>query len=79
MKQVVTITPQWQVHIPLKVRELLELNTPGKAELEVTKKGILIKPKKSKLVNLAAKYEGVQPIDKLDIDNIRDHIDYSKR
>jgi len=77
MNTTITITSQWQIYIPEKVRQMIGLTKPGKAELEVKKDRLVIKPKKSAVLKLAGKYKNVKPVKKIDIDNIRDQIDYA--
>lgn len=78
MLQTISITPKWQIHIPVKFREKLGLVKPGIAEVEIVKGAILIRPKSSPLLKLAGKYRGKKPIKKVDIERIRDKIDYSQ-
>ena len=75
--QVVSITPKWQVHIPVEIRKKAKLETPTRVEVSVEDGKIVLKPKKSKILSLAGKYRGRKPVKKIDLDKIRDYIDYS--
>lgn len=70
-----TITPRYQVHIPVAIRKAVNLTTHGKAKI-IAKDGIiLIKPApKSEVMQLAGSLKIPQSVD---IKNIRDQIDYS--
>lgn len=75
MTQTVTITPQWQVHIPKKVREMLKLDKPYKAKLTVKDNKIILEPQRSSIFELKGKLKKRHKPG-IDIDNIRDYIDY---
>ncbi|MGB9706605.1 MAG: hypothetical protein ACPLXP_00820 [Microgenomates group bacterium] len=77
MEQTIAITPKWQIHLPVKFREKLGLITPGLVEIKLVKKMLIIKPKPSPLLKLAGKYQNRQPKRKINIERIRDYIDYS--
>lgn len=74
----ITITRQWQVHIPKNVREGLGLKTPGKAKIETKGKKIVITPKESEILKLAGSLHHLYKKKPIDIDNVRDHIDYTR-
>lgn len=77
MKQIIHITPQWQIYLPQKIRKFLSLERPGQAEVEVKDDIICIKPLKSAILKHAGKFQkfNTPPVD---VENIRDHIDYSQ-
>ncbi|OIO17866.1 hypothetical protein COV53_04945 [Candidatus Gottesmanbacteria bacterium CG11_big_fil_rev_8_21_14_0_20_37_11] len=77
MLQTITITPKWQIYIPEKIRLAIGLFKPTRAEITVRQGTILIKPKKSRLLQMAGKYHHLSKNKKIDLDNIRDVIDYS--
>lgn len=77
MKTTISITSNWQVHIPKSVREQLGINKPTQATLELAGESIVIKPKKSKFLSSAGMLHKDYKKKKIDLDNIRDHIDYS--
>jgi len=78
MPQTINITNKWQIHIPVAIRKKLGLTHPSQATIKTTNKGeILIKPKKSGVLSLAGKYKGIKPVKPVDIENVRDYIDYS--
>jgi bifunctional DNA-binding transcriptional regulator/antitoxin component of YhaV-PrlF toxin-antitoxin module len=78
MLQTITITPKWQVYIPQKIREILGLTMPTKAKIKVEKNTIVLIPQKSKLLMMAGKYKDYARKKKIDLENIRDQIDYSR-
>lgn len=78
MMQTISITPKWQIHIPVKFRKLLGLVKPGIAEIELVKDAFIIRPKPSPVLKLAGKYRRRKPVEEIDIERIRDKIDYSK-
>lgn len=71
---ITTITPKFQVHIPVEIRKKAGLTTHGKAEVTAEKGKIIIKPIKSKFMSLKGKYKVKNPIP---AEKIRDFIDYS--
>jgi len=77
MLQTISITPKWQIHIPVKFRKLLGIVKPGIAEIELLKDAIVIRPKPSPVLKLAGKYRHRKPVKKINIERIRDRIDYS--
>lgn len=78
MDTTITITQQWQIYIPEKVRMLLDLVNPVRARLEVKDKSIVITPQASVVLSLAGKYKALAAKKKVNLDRIRDRIDYSK-
>jgi len=76
--QTISITPKWQIHIPVRFRKILGLVKPGIAEIEIVRDAIVIRPKPSPILKLAGKYQGKKPVKKIDIAKIRDEINYSK-
>lgn len=78
MLQTITITPSWQIHIPVELRKILGLEKPGLAEIKVVKDAFLIRPKTSPILRLAGKYAKIRPIVKIDLEKIRQKIDYSQ-
>ncbi len=74
----VEITRQWQVYIPKRVREVLGLDKPGRIAMEVKKDKLILHPKKTGILSLAGKFEEKAKRVKVNLDRIRDYIDYSK-
>ncbi|PIP61670.1 hypothetical protein COW99_02770 [Candidatus Roizmanbacteria bacterium CG22_combo_CG10-13_8_21_14_all_38_20] len=75
--QTVSITPKWQIHIPVSIREELGLTTPAQADVFVEDEKIIIRPKESKIMRMGGSLSGKKPIRPINIDKIRDYIDYS--
>lgn len=73
-----TITPNWQVHIPVAIRKAIGLTRHGRVKVEVAKEAIILKPEKkgSDFMSLAGSIKAKTPKN-IDLDNIRDYIDYS--
>lgn len=78
MTQTITITPRWQIYIPLKIRKKLNLTLPGKAKIETINKSIIIKPQPSLLLKMSGKYKEIAKKKKVNLENIRDVIDYNQ-
>ncbi len=78
MLTTISITNKWQIHIPKAARKALKLEKPGTAEVEVKGGKLVITPVKSKILELAGKYEKYTKGKKINLDRIRDYIDYSK-
>ncbi|MBI4999174.1 hypothetical protein HZB97_00125 [Candidatus Gottesmanbacteria bacterium] len=77
MNQTIAITPKWQIHIPVRFRQALNLTTPGLVEIKLVRKEMVLKPKTSPVLKLAGKYRHLKPVKKINIERIRDYIDYS--
>lgn len=75
MQMLVTITPQFQIQIPVAARKKMGLTTHGKAKLSVQKGKITLEPVKKDIMNWAGKFKVKHP---LSAATIRDHIDYSQ-
>lgn len=75
MQTFTTITPKFQVHIPVSIRKKIGLVKHGKAAIKADKTRIIIEPVKSKFMSLAGKYKVKNPIP---AEKIRDYIDYSR-
>lgn len=78
MVQTITITPSWQIHLPVEFRKRLGLKEPGKMDMILENDKIILKPKKSKLLKMAGKYKTKKPSKKINLAKIRDQIDYAK-
>lgn len=76
--QTVSITSKWQVHIPVAIRKKLKLEKPMQAVISVSNGTIVMKPTESKILSLAGKYKRLKPIKPINLDRVRDYIDYSK-
>lgn len=78
MNQIVSITSKWQVHIPVDIRNKLKLKKPSQAEIYIEKDKIVLKPKKSKILELGGSLAGIKPTKPINLDRVRDYIDYSQ-
>ena len=76
MQELTTITPKFQVHIPVSIRKKAGLTKHGKAYIRAEKKKIIIEPidEKKGILSLAGKFKVKNPIP---AEKIRDYIDYS--
>lgn len=75
MRTLTTITPKFQVHIPVSIREKIDLKKHGRAVIRVEKDKIIIEPIKSDFLSLGGKFKVKKPIP---AERIRDYIDYGK-
>ncbi|MEK7127467.1 MAG: AbrB/MazE/SpoVT family DNA-binding domain-containing protein [Patescibacteria group bacterium] len=78
MSLAIAITSNWQMHIPQAMREAAGLNAPGIVMATVSPGEITIRPQKSKIMSLAGSLHAAHLKNPIDIDNIRNYIDYSK-
>lgn len=78
MNQTISITSKWQIHIPVSIRKRLKIEKPSQAEISVRGDEIVVKPKKSKILEMAGKYQHLKPVKPINLDRIRDYIDYSE-
>lgn len=77
MQKTITITPSWQIHIPLQIRERLGLTKPVKARINIEQGRMIITPEKSALLSFAGKFKKHYK-KKIDLEKTRDYIDYSR-
>ena len=69
-----TITPNWQLHIPVELRKLSGINSHGMVSIKAQKNKIIITKSKGDFMDLAGIFKIKNPIP---ADKIRDFIDYS--
>lgn len=74
MQTYTTITPNFQVHIPVAIRKEIGLKKHGRAIIKAEKKRIVIEPLKSDFLSLGGKFKVKNPIP---AEKIRDYIDYT--
>lgn len=72
METYATITPNWQFHIPVSIRDVIK--TQGKVRITKKKNSVVLHPVKNNLLSLAGTFKVKNPIP---ADKIRDYIDYS--
>lgn len=72
-----TITPKFQVHIPVSIRKKIGLKNHGRATIKAQEKKIIIEllDRNQSILSLAGKYKVKNPIP---AEKIRDYIDYSE-
>ena len=76
--QTVSITSKWQVHIPVAIRKMLKLEKPLQAVISVHEGKIMIKPEKSRILQMGGSLRGRKPVKPINLDRVRDYIDYSQ-
>lgn len=74
METFTTITPKFQVHIPVAIRKKIGLTKHGRAIIRAEKKKIIIEPMEDDFLSLGGKYKVKNPIP---AEKIRDYIDYA--
>lgn len=77
METTVSITSQWQIYLPQSVRKAMGLTHPTQAKLEVKNKQLTVTPYQSPILSMYGKYAHIKPKKPIDLDNIRDYVDYS--
>jgi len=77
MMQIITITPSWQIHLPVSFRKKLGLNEPGVMELTLREDALILRPRKSSILSMAGKYRDQKPNKKINLETVREEIDYS--
>lgn len=70
-----TITPKYQVHIPIKIRELAGLKKHGLVKIKAKRSKIIIEPLKKSFLSLAGAFKVKNPIP---AEKVRDYIDYTR-
>ncbi|OGG20776.1 hypothetical protein A3D03_04605 [Candidatus Gottesmanbacteria bacterium RIFCSPHIGHO2_02_FULL_40_13] len=76
--QTVSITSKWQVHIPVAVRKMLKLEKPTQVIVSVASGAIVMRPEKSRILRMGGSLRGRKPVKPINLDRVRDYIDYSK-
>lgn len=76
MQTLTTITPKFQVHIPVSIRKKAGIKSHGKAIIKAEKSKIIIEPidERKGILSLAGKFKVKNPIP---AEKIRGYIDYS--
>ncbi|MBI2620845.1 hypothetical protein HYW61_01305 [candidate division WWE3 bacterium] len=67
-----TITPSWQLHIPVAARKIFKKH--GRVKIDLQKGSMQISPDRDDFMSLAETFKVKNPIP---ADKIRDYIDYS--
>ena len=78
MTLTVALTNNWQLHVPLVARKIAGLDRPGLVNVTVKMGQLVVTPKKSKILSLAGSLHHDYVKNPLNIDKIRDEIDYSQ-
>lgn len=77
MEVTATITPQFQIHLPVAIRIKAGFTHHGPVVIRADAGRIIIEKKKGKsILDLAGKYRTRGAHRKIDLANIRDYIDY---
>jgi len=76
MQRTLTITKQWQIYIPEEIRTLLKLQPTDRLKALVKGKSLTLVKEESPIMKLAGSVK-TPPGLKVDLDNIRDYIDYT--
>ena len=77
MNTTIAITNKWQIHIPKSLRGALGLDKPGKITVQAVPGKIIITKAESAIMQYAGKLHAKYNKKKINIDNVRDIIDYS--
>lgn len=79
MQTTISVTSKWQIHIPKAARKAFGLKKPGKIGIKANKGKIILTPVKKNILDYAGKYHYLlnNKTKKINIDKIRDYIDYS--
>lgn len=77
MNATISITNKWQIHIPKSFRSALGLDKPGQVAIKAVPGKIIIAKAKSSIMQYAGKLHEKYNKKKINIDSVRDIIDYS--
>lgn len=79
MQATISVTSRWQIHIPKAARKVFGLKKPGMVNIKAKKNQIVITPRKKSILDYAGKYHYLlnKTTKKINVDKIRDYIDYS--
>lgn len=77
MQTTISITNKWQIHIPKAARKALKLTKPSQIEVRTEGNKLILTPVESKILKMAGKYAKYAKNKNINLDRIRDYIDYS--
>lgn len=77
MLTTISITNKWQIHIPKSLRSNFGLDKPARVAITAERGKIIITPAKSTIMQYAGKLHEKFTKKKINIDQVRDLIDYS--
>ena len=77
MTATIAITSNWQLHVPVAARKMLRMKKPGVVTVRAKSGQMIITPKKSKILTLGGSLNKNFKRKPVDVDKIRDFIDYS--
>jgi bifunctional DNA-binding transcriptional regulator/antitoxin component of YhaV-PrlF toxin-antitoxin module len=77
MLTTISITNRWQIHIPKSLRSAFGLGKPGKVAIRAELGKIIITPAKSAIMQYGGKLHEKYNKRKINVDQVRDLIDYS--
>lgn len=78
MEATIAVTSKWQIHVPKALRPALGARRPGMVKIKAEKNRLVITPKKKTILDLAGSLHHYYKKKPIDIDRIRDYIDYSQ-
>lgn len=78
MEATIAVTSRWQIHIPKKMRAVLGNKRPGVLKIKAEKDKLVISPTKKNILDLAGSLHHLYKKKPINIDRIRDYIDYSQ-
>lgn len=78
METTIAVTRRWQIHIPKAMRGVLGKKKPGMVKIKAEKNRLVVSPAKKSILDLAGSLHHLYKKKPIDIDNIRDYIDYSQ-
>ena len=78
MTTTVSITSQWQIYLPQKIRQAMGLKYPTQAKLTVKNKKLTVTPTTSPYLKLVGKYTHIKPVRPINLDRIRDDVNYTE-
>lgn len=77
MVQTITITTRWQIHIPVAVRKFLGLKKPGKVNMKTQRGKLIVTPVKGGILSLGGSLHHLYKKKPINIERVRDYVDYS--
>lgn len=78
METTIAVTSKWQIHIPKAMRGVLGKKKPGMVKIKAEKNKLVISPKTRDILDLAGSLHHYYKKKPINIDRIRDYIDYSQ-
>lgn len=78
MEKTISITQKWQIHVPKEMRAVFGKVSPGQIDIKTEDGKLVLTPHRGGIASMAGIAKKYAKGKNVDLDNIRDLIDYSQ-